>query len=262
MKRSMKNTCRTRVESEVSKEHVLKPQQTRYTRRKATASSPPKVTPGDSRTTLHRDTEKHAGNLNPDSFNFIIFAPSIGEHPSSILEISSNRGATTHTIKASISFFRSPHPPSTPEPFTRRTMKNTCRTRVESEVSKEHVLKPQQTRYTRRKATASSPPKVTPGDSRTTLHRDTEKHAGNLNPDSFNFIIFAPSIGEHPSSILEISSNRGATTHTIKASISFFRSPHPPSTPEPFTRRTSLESVSRLIRRHQATTYRNLERFL
>ncbi|CAF1709572.1 unnamed protein product [Brassica oleracea var. botrytis] len=119
----MKNTCRTRVESEVSKEHVLKPQQTRYTRRKATASSPPKVTPGDSRTTLHRDTEKHAGNLNPDSFNFIIFAPSIGEHPSSILEISSNRGATTHTIKASISFSRSPHPPSTPEPFTRRTEK-------------------------------------------------------------------------------------------------------------------------------------------
>lgn len=142
----------------------------------------------------------------------------------------------------------------------KRSMKNTCRTRVESEVSKEHVLKPQQTRYTRRKATASSPPKVTPGDSRTTLHRDTETHAGNLNPDSFNFIIFAPSIGEHPSSILEISSNRGATTHTIKASISFSRSPHPPSTPEPFTRRTSLESVSRLIRRHQATTYRNLER--
>ncbi|KAH0887683.1 hypothetical protein HID58_050112 [Brassica napus] len=142
----------------------------------------------------------------------------------------------------------------------KRSMKNTCRTRVESEVSKEHVLKPQQTRYTRRKATASSPPKVTPGNSRTTLHRDTETHAGNLNPDSFNFIIFAPSIGEHPSSILEISSNRGATTHTIKASISFSRSPHPPSTPEPFTRRTSLESVLRLIRRHQGTTYRNLER--
>ena len=78
-----------------------------------------------------------------------------------------------------------------------------------------------------------------------------------MNPESFHFIIFAPSTGEHPSSILEIQSNRGATTHTRSRHPSLFSgSPHTPSKLEPFTRRVSLEPISKLIRSHQATTYR------